>query len=124
MQSYEIIDYIVWFLSDQSSWMPKNIHKYLLQGLKEWAAWPWSDRVQSDYNFGFKPSLYSGSLERMLYRAKSYKTFKLTKPCLEDIKTRFNYTINLFNLNETADILAQRFIKEGFIEGWFKRRKS
>ena len=101
--------------------MPKKIHKFLLQGMKEWAVWPWIDGVGSDYDFGLKPNSSTGSLGRTMYRAKNFNTFKLTKKCLEDIETRFDYTINLFGLSESADILAQRFIKEAFIKEWFNR---
>lgn len=121
---YEIIDYIVWFLSDRSFWLPKNIHKFLLQGFKEWAVWLWTERIYFNYDFGFKPNPYSGVLSKTLYRAKSIDTFKLTRKCLEDIETRFDYVVNLLKLDESAHILAQRFLKEGFIEEWFMIHKK
>jgi len=125
---YETIDYVVWLLSDQSSWMPKKIQQFLLEGLKNWAVWPWFENIPSDYDFGFEPNSSTGSLFYALTRAKKLSTSKLTKKCIIDIETRFDYTVNLFGLDETADVLAQRFIEAGFIEVWFRanqrRRKA
>jgi hypothetical protein len=117
---YETIDYVVWFLSDESSWMPKKVQQFLLEGLKNWAVWPWFKNIPSDYDFGFKHNPSTGSLFHALTRAKKFTTFKLTKRCVTDIETRFDYTVNLFGLKQTADILAQRFIEAGFIEAWFR----
>ena len=123
VQVYETIDYIVWFLSDQSSWMPKKIHQFLLEGLKNWAVWVWFKSIPNDYDFGFDPNPSTGSLFHALVRAQGFSTFKLTKKCMTDIKTRFAYTVNLLKLNETADILAQRFVAAGFIEAWFRANR-
>jgi hypothetical protein len=124
VQVYETIDYIVWFLSDQSSWMPKKIHQFLLEGLRNWAVWVWFKSIPNDYDFGFDPNPSTGSLFHALVRAKRFSTFKLTKKCMTDIKTRFAYTINLLKLNEPADILAQRFVAAGFIEAWFRANQG
>jgi hypothetical protein len=121
---YETIDYIVWFLSDQSSWMPKKIHQFLLEGLRNWAVWVWFRSIPNDYDFGFEPNPSTGSLFHALVRARRFSTFKLTKKCMTDIKTRFAYTVNLLKLNETADILAQRFVAAGFIEAWFRANRE
>ena len=109
---YEVVDYLVWFLSNQSSWIPKEIHKFLLEGFKEWPAWCWA------------PNQSTGALFCAMCDAKTFDKFNLTKPCLHDIETRFNCTVNLLGLGETTESLAQRFIRSGLIEGWFKRSKE
>lgn len=119
--AYEIIDYVIWHLSSQSNWMPKDIHRFLLQGLKEWAAWPWFSRIQDDYSHGFKPSPSCGSFYSILTEADSYANFKLTRKCIDDIKTRFSRTIELLKLKESVKTLLARFIEAGFIEEWFKK---
>jgi len=121
---YDTIDYIVWFLSAESSWMPKKIHQFLLEGLKNWPFWHWFEQIPWDYDFGFKPNPSTGSLMRALYRARKFSTFKLTKKCITDIETRFDYSVNLLGLSESADILAQRFVEAGFIEAWFQVQKQ
>lgn len=121
---YEIIDYIVWFLSDQSKWMPDPIHKFILKGFKEWPVWLWFN-IQQDYSSGFKRNVYTGSLARSMFaKAKNVeksKNIKLTKGCLIDIETRFEYSINLLKLKEKPKVLAKRFIEEGFIREWIRQ---
>lgn len=121
---YEVIDYVIWFLSNQSNWMPKNIHKFLLQGMKEWAVWPWGSRIRDDYSDGFKSNPSSGSFSSALLDAESYANFKLTRKCIEDMKTRFSRTIELLNLKESVNTLLARFIEAGFIEEWFKKHAA
>lgn len=117
---YETIDYIVWFLSGQSCWMPKTIRQFLLDGFRNWRAWPWFGNIPDYYDFGFKPNPSTGSLSHALFGGKKFSPFNLTKKCRIDIETRFDYTVNLLGLDESADILAQRFIAAGFIEAWFR----
>jgi hypothetical protein len=115
---YECIDYIVWFLSSQSSWIPRKIHKYLLKGFKEWPVWAWPSRGAQGKIVA--PDISTGALFSAMYDAKTFDKFKITKDCVNDIESRFNYTIKLLSLTDTADTLAQRFINSGFIEAWFK----
>ena len=121
---YETIDYIVWFLSEKSSWMPRRIHQFLLLEFKGWPVWPWFRDIPEDYDYGFVPNHSTGSLFNAMADAETFSTFKLTKDCLIDIKTRFDYTANLLGLSETADILARRFVKGGFIEAWIKANQK
>lgn len=118
---YATIDYIVWFLSEQSSWMPERIHKFLLEGLKKWPVWCWYSGT-TVYEHEFKPNQSTGALFGAMVDAKTFDKFSLTRVCLDDIKTRFDYTVNLLGLSETAETLAQRFIRSGFIENWFKEK--
>jgi hypothetical protein len=120
---YEIIDYIVWFLSEQSSWIPKKIHQFILEGFRNWPAWEWVGGIGAN-NYGFAPNQLTGALFSAMLEAKKLSKFKLTQDCLVDIKTRFGYTADLFGLSETSDILADRFVMGGFIATWIKRRLS
>ena len=120
---YEVIDYIVWFISSKSSWIPKKIHRYLLDGFKNWPVWIWYDNKSTNSD-EIALSKSSGTLFHKMYRAKSSDKFKLTKNCKNDIKTRFDYTVKLFGLKETAEILADKFIEEGFIEAYLTERLS
>jgi len=119
---YEHIDYIVWFLSNQSSWIPRKIHKYLIEGFKEWPVWTWPKR-QAHVKI-VAPDNSTGVLFITMFDAKTYDKFKLTKDCINDIESRFNYTTKVLGLTETAVILTQRFINSGFIEAWFKDKAA
>ncbi len=117
---YEYIDYIVWFLSSQSSWIPRKTHKYLLEGFKEWPVWAWTmERIKGKV---ISPDNSTGTLFSTMFDAKTYDKFKLTKDCINDIESRFNYTVKLLGLTETTTVLAHRFINSGFIEVWFKEK--
>ena len=120
---YETIDYIVWFLSEQSSWIPKRIHQFLLDGFKNWPVWYWATNV-SVYANEFVPNQSTGALFGAMFEAKTFDNFRLTRGCIIDIETRFEYTARLLRLTEPADILAQRFLRSGFIEAWFKDRNK
>jgi hypothetical protein len=121
---YETIDYVVWFLSNQSSWVPKKIRIFLLEGFKNWwIAWLW-DPYASGRAQDFVPNQSTGKLFSAMHRAETFDKFRLTKDCVIDIETRFDYAVNLFGLSETAETLAQRFIDLGFIEAWFKKEVS
>jgi hypothetical protein len=120
---YETIDYIVWFLSNQSIWIPKKIHKFLLDGFKDWPVWIWY-RGYSNYAEEFVENQTTGALFHAMFDAKTFDKFKLTKDCIIDMETRFSYTAKLLGLIETADTLARRFLNSGFIEAWFKKEAS
>jgi hypothetical protein len=121
---YETIDYIVWFLSNQSYWVPKKILGFLLEGFKDWwIAWGWGPGA-SGHAQDFVPNQSTGKLFSAMHKAETFGKFRLTKDCMIDIETRFDYAVNLFGLSETAETLAQRFIDSGFIEAWFKNEAS
>lgn len=121
---YDTIDYLVWFLSDQSHWMPRRVRKFLLEGFKHWSAWVWFGDISENGSYKFLPNNSTGSLFSAMFDAKTFTKFRLTDDCLTDIRTRFDHTVKSLKLSETADNLAQRFIEAGFIEAWINAQKS
>jgi hypothetical protein len=118
---YETIDYIAWFLSDQSSWMPEKIREFLLSGLVYWPQWEWWDDGSPDYNFGFKRNSNTGTLAISLARCRKASSFKLSKSSRNDLLTRLEFSITLLGLPETASEISKRFIDRGFIQGSMER---
>ena len=112
---YGIFDYIIWFLSSNSSWMPIKIRQFLLEGFKNWATWEWLGAAH-EQEYGFIPNKFTGALVKAMAATKKYERFKYTKACEIDLKTRIDHTVNMLGLKETSTILADRFINGGFIE--------
>ena len=121
---YDTIDYIVWFLSGQSSWMPKRVRQFLIEGFMNWPVWAWFGGISENYAYGFVSNNSTGSLFSAMCNAKKFSKFKLTEDCLTDIKTRFDHTVKLLKLSESADILVQRFIGAGFIKAWINAHQK
>jgi hypothetical protein len=112
-----IIDYVVWFLSSASDWLPRRIHAYLLDGLKDWAVWSnWCD-ADND-NLGYCVD-YHHSLLRALGTASGVRAFKLVGSTETDLRDRIALSAQLQKLPEDPSTLVDRFLKEKFIERWF-----
>lgn len=118
---YDTIDYVLWLLSHASNWMPVTVREYLIDGLKEWAVWPWS-RFQNDSEFTGNKS--TGKLQDTILRIRSHETLNLSRTVRQDLDSRIEYSIRTLCLPETVSELGERFLSMGFIESWFKRHRG
>jgi len=109
---YEIIDYIIWLLSSNSSWLPEKIKEYLLTGYEDWGVWTWTD-----YGKFSVDSLENNSTGKLLSAIYNHdkKKLTLTKAVKEDILTRFEYTKNLLELKDSPELLVEKFLERKFI---------
>ena len=114
---YPIIDYVAWFLSSASSWLPEKVHAFLLEGLKRWAMWLWYGH-ESDYaNYDG-----AGALSKEMI-ARSRKSSRiLGKRALQDLKSRLAASARNLSLPESTGELVSRFLKCGFIEAWHEEQ--
>jgi hypothetical protein len=112
---YDTIDYIFWFLSDASNWMPENVKQFLIKGLKDWGAWPTS--LRKDINFG-------RFFLRSLQNSKSISKFKMTKKASVDLDVRIEYSKNKLSLPESIKEIRERFLSNGFIETYIEQRMN
>lgn len=122
---YQPIDIALWLLSDASTWLPDAARKFLTRGMIEWPVWPWYKfnwRFSGD--FGFVDIAATGALSDRLYHARSAETVRVTRTIRADMEHRFEFASQLLGLPETGSELVQRFLKEGFIEGWFEERRE
>lgn len=111
---YEIFDYVVWFLSDDSEWLPKKIHNFLTDGMKEWAVWVSSGDVLWDTARNFFEKLVG---------AKAYKNLKLTTKDKDELLQCFTKSLENLGLKDKPTVIRDRFLREGFIEEYFKQQK-
>jgi hypothetical protein len=103
--------YLVWFLSDESGWLPSYHREMLTVGMREWTAW--STDIFSKSNNHFVDKLLS---------AKSAKTFQLTKPVRRGLEELILASLESLGSKTAASTIAERFIEKDFMGGFFERR--
>jgi hypothetical protein len=113
---YEIFEYLIWFLTKDSSWLPDNVHKFLLQGMKEWVVWlPFSHRRENKYSDMFSNAMVS---------AKNYKSFKVTSEVEKSLLFHIKYALQRIQSREDPNLIMGRFLKEGIIEAYFEEHRK
>lgn len=121
---YHTIDYAVWLLSDDSYWMPKRIREFLLQGLRDWGQWSWSKYDYQNYDnyLKFEINSKTGALQNALLNAKNFNQLQIKQRIIDDIDSRFAFSVELMGLHNSPEELRERFLNSSFIEGWFLTR--
>lgn len=118
ISAFETVDYLVWLLSRDSQWLPNAHRAYLLEGMKQWAVWPWWGQTNaSDYNGG-----QAGALCRLLMDTadkKGVKSFKLSPEASIDLKDRIDHSRVLLGLSDSTDELVSFFLEERIPQSWF-----
>ncbi len=122
VKAYETIDYIVWFLSSESSWLPNSIKRFLIEGMKKWNVWQWT--THNNCEFPFKENKNTGKLFNAMYKASKCKDFRITKSIEDDIRSRFECSKEALQLSDSVDVLYEQFIKEKFIYCWISDNKK
>ena len=120
VRAFDIFDYLIWLLSNQSKWLPEKHRSYLLEGMKEWGVWMQYGRQPE--NEAFKPIVETGKFSEQLYGALedgSWKKFSLTNESRADLRNQISAACELLNLPESPDELVQKFLKTDCITRWF-----
>jgi hypothetical protein len=121
---YDTIDYIAWFLSTSSDWMPRDRHAYLVEGLKAWATWVWLGNTGGESGYDDTPE--TGHLEHQLRNLEKHHPpkIRLRPKAQVDLQQRLAFAADLLDLPESGGVLADRFMGVGFIEGWLASKRS
>jgi hypothetical protein len=121
---YSDTDHAFWLLSSASSWLPKKIHSFLLEGMKSWHVWLWGDWGM-DKGGDWKSN---GTLSRALHEGAEGKAFKWTRPIKDDVLHRAQLAINTLKLSDPPEHITELFIAHDFPQEWIKdamkRRKA
>jgi len=117
--AFGTVDYLLWLLSKKSDWLPRVHHAYLLQGMKEWAVWPWMGR-ESDSEY---EGPQAGALWLLLMDSMRLRRFKLTPEATADLRDRIRHARTLPGLPESTEELVSRFLAERVIEEWFSAQR-
>lgn len=119
-QFLDVIDYVAWFLSEKSNWLPRDVHAYLFKGFAEWTVWPWHND-QSPYS-GYQAEAETGMLAEQLFKARSFKSFRFTRAARADLTNRLQFASQLLMLPESGSSLTERFVRADLIRSWFEAR--
>lgn len=112
---YDYFEYILWFLSPDSGWLPERIHSYLLQGMKYWCVWESCKQEVSDI---------ARPLFESLCKAENYKLFKLTTQAKRSVYNWINESLKTLCLNDNPNQIMEKFLNSGFIEANFEKQRN
>ncbi len=112
---YEHFEYLVWFLSNDSNWLPNKIKAFLIEGMKKWAVWlspgqsyEW-DKVK-DFSVP-------------LMNAKNQQSFELTAKAKAALLNWIRHSLKVLGVNDKPQLIMNRFLSNGFIECYFKEHE-
>ena len=119
-QACPIFDYLIWFLSSDSNWLPRKHHACLLQGMKDWAQWLWYGReADSGYD-----GPEAGAFFDWLLTAKSSGDSDLPANAKIDLVNRIEFSKRSLGLQDEIQTLVDRFCAEQIIESWLNRDEN
>ncbi|UVO12346.1 toll/interleukin-1 receptor domain-containing protein [Mycobacterium sp. SVM_VP21] len=121
---YEYAEYLAWFLSEQSMFLPDRVRCVLTQGMAEWGTWPWSNYELNplERHFGYIRGEFDGRLQEELLAAKSIASLRLSPEARADAIHRLSFSARLLTLPETGETLAERLLAPGFLGAYFGGR--
>jgi hypothetical protein len=103
---YEDADHLFWLLSSASAWLPRRVHKVLLDGMASWVTWVWHDRRNEP-----GPTRGDAALSTALWNAQQGKRkFRWSLAVEEDVRKRMQHAISQLKLPESIDQLLETFL--------------
>jgi hypothetical protein len=122
---YPHFDYLIWFIADASGWLPEKTRAFLVEGVKSWTVWPWSEVGPMDEReLGIEPYPEMGALAEALFDAETGPDFQPGDREKSDLLKRIEISVRLLNLNESPRVLFDRFLEQGFIKAYLEIRKE
>ncbi len=112
---YDLFEYLIWFLSSESEWLPMKVHTFLLSGMKEWAVWISGSNAEL------------GELSRpfvsALLGARSIKSFSYSTQVKRSLSRWIEKSAQHLKLDDKPSRILERFIAEGVVEAFFDNQK-
>lgn len=105
-QLYSHFDYLVWFLSHDSKWLPADTRAFLQHGMREWTVWPRADAGTFDKQPFFDE----------LWKARERGTFKLTLAVEQDLLALIRQSLSNLSLAEDPNGILKEFLDLQYIE--------
>lgn len=105
--------------------MPETHRSYLLEGMKDWAAWV--RYLEQPWNTFYKPIPEDGEFAKQLYKALdngSWKKFRLSAEARADLANQVEACCELLKLPEPSEELVDRLLHSDCIERWFNERSQ
>ena len=88
----------------------------MIQGFKDWNVWMWHS-LDKEYIEEFGEDTKIGTLFSQVYDAvEKDGEFNLSSDSLHDLETRIKCSKWVLGLNNSVDVLMDRFLNENYIE--------
>jgi hypothetical protein len=124
---YDTVEYVAWFLSDASLWLPAPVRDVLTRGMAAWGVWIWlSSNRRVEREFGFHDKPYTGAFGEAVQLARTRKSLRLSSRARRDLVDRLSLSTELLRLPEDGSALADRLMTSDFLDAYFegKARRS
>jgi TIR domain len=108
---YRIFDYLVWFLSADSEWLPRPVRELLRRGMREWTVW------NTDYN-GERP------FSQQLWKAQERGVFEFTPQSRKDLLALVRDSLAALGLSDNPRDIMKLFIDLGYIDYYVENRSA
>lgn len=103
-------DHLVWLLSDESSWLPEKIRRFLREGLaSSRASWPWMRGAEFGWNS-------AGAVQEALFASIESGVMEWTPRVIDDWRHRIAVAQGRLQLPEESDELLRR-VRELALDG-------
>jgi hypothetical protein len=106
---YEQIDYLVWLLSDESIWLPKEIRDVLLRGMRDWSQW-----ARPELAFGEKKNAFMAKLFKA--HEKKRKTFQYDASARAALQELIENSLAALRIKGSAEVIVGKFIDGKFAD--------
>jgi hypothetical protein len=110
---FEWMDYLVWLLSDQSTWLPEKHREFLILGMQQSPSWCMGLPTNADWNNPFIKKLYS---------AKSAETFRFTTQVRRGLEDMIAASLKRLGFQVSVSIIADSIIERELVKGFFELR--
>ena len=117
---YEHTDHAIWLLSSSSNWLPRPLHKVLLEGIKHSRLWLWG-YVATNKGGGWQSN---GNFCEHLYDAAEGKGFVWSNLLVDDVLHRIELSRQLLHLPESSRELLRRFQDQQFAEAFVRTERA
>lgn len=113
-KTYGHFDYLVWFLSRDSQWLPADVRDFLQRGMSEWAVWASGDGP----NVGERPFF------RQLWAAREAGHFTFTPESHDDLLAIITDSLRALRLEDDPADILQSFLAREYIEYFVEDRAA
>lgn len=121
---YDKIDYMAWFLSSASDWVPKCHHAFLFEGMKVWAAWEHWRPAHRVMAIETECLGTSHEFRMALMNAKTVDDLRTNLKAVSGLNTRLKASRHILGLPESETALTERFFQRGVIAEWIHQRRQ
>ena len=118
---HDLIDCVLWLLSSRSQWLPDEVRRLLIKGMKEWTAWHWEGNSSSSE---FEGTDKTGTFLSDLYDIAVEKVKDISETGMQDLQERFQYGIDGLRLEEDLETITSRFFETGFADAYISRYRE